>query len=155
MIYFRVLCETIKNFVELIGVASAVSTEKKDETQATDILSNKCQILQHKLSLLLRTLQIESEASLFLKSLDETHRSCTMDNLDTAASDDTMKIKWHSDSDVSSDAVTKSTESMFSSNQSKKLNKQKVFIPKDHLWSRANSLKKAMKEIVEHTERGN
>ena len=32
--------------------------------------------------------------------------------------------------------------------------KQKVFVPRDALMSRANSLKKALKEIMEHTEKG-
>ena len=31
---------------------------------------------------------------------------------------------------------------------------QKVFVPKDALMSRANSLKKAIKQIIEHTETG-
>jgi len=32
--------------------------------------------------------------------------------------------------------------------------KQKVFVPKEALMSRANSLKKALKQIMEHAEQG-
>ena len=32
--------------------------------------------------------------------------------------------------------------------------KQKVFVPRDALMSRANSLKKALKQIIEHAEQG-
>lgn len=151
LFFSRFLCETIRNFVELVGVASASEHENE-----TDTLSDKCDTLQHKLSLLLRTLQIESEASTFLKSLDSTHRSSTMDNLDLLANLDNKKMKWHSDSELASDTSTKSNEDvpLAASNQNKKSSKQKVFIPKDHLWSRANSLKKAMREIIDHTERG-
>jgi diacylglycerol kinase (ATP) len=31
---------------------------------------------------------------------------------------------------------------------------QKVFVPRDALMSRANSLKKALKQIIQHTETG-
>lgn len=31
---------------------------------------------------------------------------------------------------------------------------QRVFVPKDALMSRANSLKKALRQIIEHTETG-
>ena len=77
-----------------------------------------------------------------------------MDNLDIVASVNNKAMKWHSDSELaSSDSNrTKSSETNFNAN--KKSSKQKTFIPKDHLWSRANSLKKAMREIIDHTEKG-
>ena len=147
MIFFRFLCESIKEFVELVGVASQNDTGENS-------LSTKCETLQHKLSLLLRTLQIESEASTFFEAIDESRRSSTMDDLDIHTDFSQKKNKWHSDSELASDLkISKSTENL--SNPFKRSSKQKVFIPKDHLWSRANSLKKAMKEIIDHTEKGN
>ena len=76
-----------------------------------------------------------------------------------------MVYRWHSDSDISSvkDKDTDEIDDNLSylalssgntSNTKEKPTKQKIFIPKQHLWSRANSLKKAMREIIDHTEKG-
>lgn len=148
---------------------SAATTEVEAE-EADMKLTNKCEVLQDKLTLLLRTLQIESEASTFLKTLDISRRSSTMDNLDILATLDGKKMKWHSDSELSlpvdsnrkiGDSISGLPPQMAATGaiggftaQTKKTSKQKVFIPKEHLWSRANSLKKAMREIIDHTERG-
>ena len=170
--FSRFLCETIRNFVELVGVASSTSaaTTEVEAEEADMKLTNKCEVLQDKLTLLLRTLQIESEASTFLKTLDISRRSSTMDNLDILATLDGKKMKWHSDSELSlpvdsnrkiGDSISGLPPQMAATGaiggftaQTKKTSKQKVFIPKEHLWSRANSLKKAMREIIDHTERG-
>ena len=85
-----------------------------------------------------------------------------MDNLDIMATLDGKKLKWHSDSElntsVDSNRAKASGVGPGTDNagfgQTKKASKQKVFIPKEHLWSRANSLKKAMREIIDHTEKG-
>ena len=93
-----------------------------------------------------------------------------MDNLDILATLDGKKMKWHSDSELSlpvdsnrkiGDSISGLPPQMAATGaiggftaQTKKTSKQKVFIPKEHLWSRANSLKKAMREIIDHTERG-
>lgn len=168
MTCFRFLCETIRNFVELVGVASSTSstTATTEAEEADTKLVNKCEVLQDKLTLLLRTLQIESEASTFLKTLDMSRRSSTMDNLDILATLDGKKMKWHSDSELSlpvdsnrkignnTSGLPPQTAAAGFTSQTKKTSKQKVFIPKEHLWSRANSLKKAMREIIDHTERG-
>ncbi|XP_066926103.1 diacylglycerol kinase delta-like [Clytia hemisphaerica] len=153
----KFLCETIRNFVELVGVASG-----SEASNVADLkLTSKCEVLQDKLTLLLRTLQIESEASSFLKSLDLTRRSSTMDNLDIMATLDGKKLKWHSDSELNTSMDSSRAKASglgpgtdnAGFGQTKKTSKQKVFIPKEHLWSRANSLKKAMREIIDHTEK--
>ena len=68
-----------------------------------------------------------------------------------------MCPRWHSDSDLGStksDNIIDELSYLGLQTNKKHTTKQKMFIPKQHLWSRANSLKKAMKEIIEHTEKG-
>ena len=50
---------------------------------------------------------------------------------------------------IESEAVPPSAE-----NSGNGAAKQKVFVPRDALMSRANSLKKALKQIIEHAEQG-
>ena len=152
------MCETIRNFVELVGVASSTPG---DSSEADGKLTDKCEVLQDKLTLLLRTLQIESEASTYLRSLDMSRRSSTMDHLDVSPTLENKTLKWHSDSELTPstdfDGLAKHTASEMQGlgpNNKKQNKQQKVFIPKEHLWSRANSLKKAMREIIDHTEKG-
>jgi len=141
--------------VELVGEASSTPG---DSAEADGKLTDKCEVLQDKLTLLLRTLQIESEASSYLKSLDISRRSSTMDHLDVSPSLDNKKLKWHSDSELTAstdfDRSSKQTATEMQGPNKKQSKQQKVFIPKEHLWSRANSLKKAMREIIDHTEKG-
>ena len=87
----------------------------------------QCSTLNEKLNLLLKTLSIESEA------------------LPTPAKEDLQSESWESCPDSGPNNNT--------SNGSN--GKQKVFVPRDALMSRANSLKKALKQIIEHTEKGN
>lgn len=149
----RFLCETVKDFVALVGDASSSFSENNDP----EALSRKCYTLQHKLCLLLNTLQIESDASNIMK-----RKSSTMEHLDQQHNElmtENKCSRWHSDSDLGPKTKSKSDNIIDELNylglQTKqKASKQKMFIPKQHLWSRANSLKKAMKEIIEHTEKG-
>ena len=155
--FFRFLCKTIKDFVEVVGKASSSEEEDQDtlstvpEEQDPDSLSKKCSTLQYKLSLLLNTLEIESEANSLFKTFGNRRRSNTLENLDNIPAMSIQQLsKWHSDSELAGDDHGPSELPSVN----KKSTKQKNFIPKDHLWSRANSLKKAMKEIIDHTERG-
>lgn len=68
-----------------------------------------------------------------------------MENLDISSLQSPRRSKWHSEPELANDEL----HSML-----QRRPKQKVFIPKEHLWSRANSLKKAMREILDHTEKG-
>lgn len=84
----------------------------------------QCTTLNDKLNQLLKTLSIESEA------------------LPTPAKEDLRSESSESSSDCGPN------------NNSANNGKQKVFVPRDALMSRANSLKKALKQIIEHTEKG-
>ena len=141
---FRVLCETVRDFVELVGKATS-SIDEDDENTESHSLSKKCLALQNKLTLLLQTLKIESDASTIFSSLGESRRSSTMENIEASLKDVPERIKWHSDTTLASEAEN---SNMHQNHKSIK------FIAKEHLWSRANSLKKALRDIIDHTERG-
>ncbi|KAK3726917.1 hypothetical protein QZH41_016706 [Actinostola sp. cb2023] len=110
----KVLCEIVKDFVSKVGAASA--TSDPEEANDPGSLPQKCEVLNEKLNLLLKTLSIESEAT-------------------------PMPAK--------EDLAIESSDSNPMNNNAKT---QKVFVPKDALMSRANSLKKALRQIIEHTE---
>lgn len=139
--------ETVKDFVAQVGAASA--TTNPDEADDPECLSQKCMKLQNKMSLLLSTLQVESEAGKKNQSL--SHRTNSMENFQEETSQYERKLsesfKSHSDSDIrNEEPIIEVTP--------KRKRKPKIVIPKEHLWSRANSLKKAVREIINHTEKG-
>ena len=130
-----------------VGTASARTNP--EEASDPESLSEKCMKLQNKMSLLLKTLQIESEAGEKIQSY--VQRTNSMESFKEESSQYERKLsesfKSHSDSDVRND------EPMIEIVPKRK-RKPKVVIPKEHLWSRANSLKKAVREIINHTEKG-
>ena len=143
----RFVFETVKDFVAQVGAASARTNP--EEASDPESLSEKCKKLQNKMSLLLRTLQIESEAGKNMQSC--VQRTNSMENLQEETDQYERKLsesfKSHSDSDVRN-------EEPIIEIVPKRKRKPKVTIPKEHLWSRANSLKKAVREIINHTEKG-
>ena len=137
----------MKDFVAQVGTASA--TTNPEEAADPESLSQKCMKLQNKMNLLLRTLQIESEAGQKDQALSQ--RTNSMENLQEETCHHERRLsesfKSHSDSDIrNEEPVIEITP--------KRKRKPKIVIPKEHLWSRANSLKKAVREIINHTEKG-
>ncbi|KXJ26244.1 Diacylglycerol kinase eta [Exaiptasia diaphana] len=111
----KVLCEIVRDFVSNVGAVSA--TSDPEEANDPGSLSQKCEVLNDKLNLLLKTLSIESEAA-----------------------STPPKELLPPDSPPENNQMNSNGKN------------QKVFVPKDALMSRANSLKKAIKQIIEHTE---
>ncbi|XP_014484616.1 PREDICTED: diacylglycerol kinase eta isoform X6 [Dinoponera quadriceps] len=122
----KVLCETVKDFATHILEASLNTGDQQ--------LGEKCEVLQQKLDLLLQTLSKE-ESYLF-------------------------------DNGEETDAATIKTDTVMSSNQEKgalekpekemtnlkRVRKRRCYMEKDAVMSRANSLKRAIRRLVEHTE---
>ncbi|XP_071543284.1 diacylglycerol kinase delta isoform X2 [Panulirus ornatus] len=142
----KVLCETIKSLILKVGRSwgeGSHTVEGSTDTQELEnSLSAKCAVLNDKLDLLLRALHEESIAS--------------MSSVSTATPEDSSIIDESPDSSVDLDSGEKTIyrdDKTFSSIQHRKRTKRKHFIEKDALMSRANSLKKAVREIIEHTER--
>ncbi|XP_071949348.1 diacylglycerol kinase delta-like isoform X2 [Antedon mediterranea] len=119
----QVLCKTVKDFLEKIG-------ESYDsDTQSDDTMKDKCAILNEKLNSLLQTLNEEAQATpippgMPVPVIPPTHEG------------DTTEV-----SEVN-DRVEKMQGPA-----------TKVFKPRDALMSRANSLKKAVRQIIEQTEK--
>ncbi|KAG0728262.1 Diacylglycerol kinase eta [Chionoecetes opilio] len=142
----KVLCETIKSLIMKVGRSwgdASHTTEGSCDTQE-DSLSAKCAVLNDKLDLLLRALHEESVASVSSVSTTAT------------TTEEASTVEESPDTSIDLDPVERGTsckESKSVTNQQKKRTKKKHFIEKDALMSRANSLKKAVREIIELTEK--
>ncbi|CAI9736844.1 diacylglycerol kinase delta-like isoform X2 [Octopus vulgaris] len=121
----KVLCETVKEFVCKVGQSQDGDGEKAGETS----ISSKCNILNEKLESLLKTLKDEA----LMVSAQEGCFKCTSDDKDEASSPERDTVPGE---------ITgiKSTKGM-------------IFKPREALMCRANSLKKAIRQIIEHTEK--
>ena len=128
-------------------VGSASASSNPEEAVDPESLSQKCMKLQDKMSLLLKTLQVESEAGEKTSSSTTMVRTKSFETLEEESCQCDKSCRSHSDSEITpSEAIAEVIP--------RKKRKPKVTIPKEHLWSRANSLKKAMREIISHTEKG-
>ncbi|KAL8579647.1 hypothetical protein ACOMHN_025599 [Nucella lapillus] len=131
----KVLCETVKAFVAKVAQAHENDSEKDSKDIAT-----KCAVLNEKLESLLKTLNAESQAS--AKSEQEYDAAAAA--AEAAARERVGEVEGV-DTPPDLDTVprvligpTKPTP---------------VFKAREALMSRANSLKKAVRQIIEHTEK--
>lgn len=120
----KILCETVKEIITRVGAAYATEGGEQDK----DSISYKCTILNEKLESLLQALKEESLASIQEMTMTREYKE--------------MEIK-------DSNKIEKETVDIKEDNKSKKV----TFIQREALMSRANSLKKAVRQIIEHTER--
>ncbi|XP_038051260.1 diacylglycerol kinase delta-like isoform X3 [Patiria miniata] len=127
----KVLCETVKDFVEKVGRAYEQSCPSGD----AQIMKDKCAVLNEKLKLLLQTLEDEAQATPIPPGTLPPTPSLTM----PLPPEDSSKDPLH-DGDTLEQMTGPSTSA-------------KVFKPRDALMSRANSLKKAVRQIIEQTEK--
>ncbi|XP_050725765.1 diacylglycerol kinase eta-like isoform X3 [Eriocheir sinensis] len=141
----KVLCETIKSLILKVGRSwgdASQTTEGSVDTQE-DSLTAKCAVLNDKLDLLLRTLHEESVAH-------QTLQRASISSLSTTTAEESSSLVEESpDTSIDLDPAERGA----ACNQLKKRLKKKHFIERDALMSRANSLKKAVREIIEHTEK--
>lgn len=129
------LCETVKDFATQVSESSL--------TKGDESLSKKCDILQQKLDLLLQTLTSEHIDAVHLVGYEEEEMSKA-----GGSKDDT-------ESEISYDkSKTEKTEKDLSNINFRKHRRTSRFMEreKDALMLRANSLKRAIRNLVEHTE---
>lgn len=129
------LCETVKDFATQVSDSSL--------TKGDEQLSRKCDILQQKLDLLLQTLTSEHIDALNLGFEDE-------ESAKTAGGS-----KEDTESEMSYDkSKSEKTEKDLSNINFRKHRRTSRFMEreKDALILRANSLKRAIRNLVEHTE---
>nr|XP_046483245.1 diacylglycerol kinase eta isoform X1 [Neodiprion pinetum]XP_046483246.1 diacylglycerol kinase eta isoform X1 [Neodiprion pinetum] len=125
----KVLCETVKDFVVRISEASQNTGDQQ--------LGEKCNVLQQKLDLLLQTL--DKEESYFSDN-----------NEDDAASQVTLTLQSPLPVDGQEKGALEKPEKDITN--LKRIRKRRRFIERETVTSRANSLKRAVRRLVEHTE---
>ncbi|XP_051874102.1 diacylglycerol kinase delta-like isoform X4 [Pristis pectinata] len=122
----KVLCETVKDFVARVGKAYERTTENWEESET---MARKCSVLKEKLDSLLKTLSDESQASSSLPNPPPTIAEEQEDG-------ETANIMC----DLAEERPACSP-------------RPQIFRPREQLMLRANSLKKAIRQIIEHAEK--
>ncbi|KAM8855960.1 diacylglycerol kinase eta isoform 10-T10 [Spinachia spinachia] len=132
----KILCETVKDFVSKVGKSYEKSTDNSDEC---DTMSLKCAILNEKLDSLLQTLNSESQA---LPSL--THSTPPI-----------VEEEDEEEEEASEESLTELKEKMEEEETEKGCGgaPHQLFKSREQMMLRANSLKKALRQIIEQTER--
>uniref|UniRef100_A0A8K9XP80 Diacylglycerol kinase n=1 Tax=Oncorhynchus mykiss TaxID=8022 RepID=A0A8K9XP80_ONCMY len=135
----KILCETVKDFVAKVGKSYERITENTEEC---DTMSLKCAILNEKLDLLLQTLNTETQ------SFPPPPRLSTPPIVEEEEEEE----------EVSEESLTELKEKL-EAEESEKGGENgggsphKMFRAKEQLMLRANSLKKAVREIMQQAER--
>ncbi|XP_031653450.1 diacylglycerol kinase delta isoform X1 [Oncorhynchus kisutch] len=124
----KVLCETVKDFVARVGKAYEKNKESSEESEA---MAKKCGVLREKLDSLLKTLNEEAQASTMMP-----------------APPPTIAEEQEEGEGV---LVPSSPAPATISCSPRPLTA--IFKPREQLMLRANSLKKAIRQIIEHTEK--
>ncbi|XP_018105420.1 diacylglycerol kinase eta isoform X1 [Xenopus laevis] len=127
----KVLCETVKDFVAKVGKSYEKPIENSEESES---MALKCSTLNEKLDLLLQTLHAESQAAPIL-----------------AHSTPPIVEEEVEEEFSSEDSLSESREQLADSIP--KSSSQKFFKPREQLMLRANSLKKAVRQIIEQAEK--
>ncbi|BFZ00570.1 hypothetical protein BsWGS_03608 [Bradybaena similaris] len=134
----KVLCETVKAFVARVSKSHDTKGEGEKEGEDSE-MGSQFQVLNEKLQSLLDTLAKEEKES---KSIDEKH-----EKMDCNEKDVPDVPQYTAPAPDNIEAVP---PSILSGLAKPKLH---VFKSREALMSRANSLKKAVRQIIEHTER--
>ncbi|KAG9494330.1 hypothetical protein GDO78_001927 [Eleutherodactylus coqui] len=119
----KVLCETVKDFVARVGKAYERMTESCEESET---MAGKCSLLREKLDSLLNTLNEESQSTSVLSQPPPTISEEGEESSETVAC---------------LAAISPSP------------GRQQSFRPREQLMLRANSLKKAIRQIIEQAEK--
>ncbi|XP_060799284.1 diacylglycerol kinase delta-like isoform X3 [Neoarius graeffei] len=127
----KVLCETVKDFVAKVGRAYEKNTENSEESET---MAKKCGVLEEKLDSLLKTLREEAQASVVMPMPTPTIAE-EQEEGESQVPQATPTIK-HTVPPPCSPRPPAA-----------------IFKPREQLMLRANSLKKAIRQIIEHTEK--
>ncbi|XP_070293628.1 diacylglycerol kinase eta [Salvelinus sp. IW2-2015] len=141
--HLGILCETVKDFVAKVGKSYEKSIENTEEC---DTMSLKCAILNEKLDSLLQTLNTEAQ------SLPPPLPLSTPPIVEEEEEEE------DEEEEVSEESLTELKEKLEAEESEKRGEKggcspHKLFRAKEQLMLRANSLKKAVRQIIEQAER--
>ncbi|XP_061073368.1 diacylglycerol kinase delta-like isoform X1 [Conger conger] len=123
----KVLCETVKDFVARVGRAYEKTPESSEESET---MAKKCGVLKEKLDSLLKTLNEEAQASTVLPTPPPTIEE------EQEEGEGVLVPPQPAPPAPCSPRATSA-----------------IFKPREQLMLRANSLKKAIRQIIEHTEK--
>uniref|UniRef100_A0A9J8DM21 Diacylglycerol kinase n=1 Tax=Cyprinus carpio carpio TaxID=630221 RepID=A0A9J8DM21_CYPCA len=126
----KVLCETVKDFVLKVGRAYERNTENSEESEA---MAKKCGVLKEKLDSLLKTLNEEAQASSVMSAPPPTIAEEQVDG------EGVVLAPPPAPPTVTAPCSPRPPAA--------------IFKPREQLMLRANSLKKAIRQIIEHTEK--
>ncbi|XP_065136422.1 diacylglycerol kinase delta-like isoform X1 [Paramisgurnus dabryanus] len=126
----KVLCETVKDFVARVGRAYEKSSESTEESE---VMAKKCGVLKEKLDSLLKTLNDESQATTVMATPPPTIAEEQDDG------ECVVLVPPKAPPTVTAPCSPRPTAP--------------IFKPREQLMLRANSLKKAIRQIIEHTEK--
>ncbi|CAM4549034.1 unnamed protein product [Leuciscus chuanchicus] len=126
----KVLCETVKDFVAKVGRAYEKNTENSEESE---VMAKKCGVLKEKLDSLLKTLNEESQATSVMTAPPPTIAEEQVDGEGVVLAPPTSPHTITAPCSPRPPAA--------------------IFKPREQLMLRANSLKKAIRQIIEHTEK--
>uniref|UniRef100_A0A8B9GYU4 Diacylglycerol kinase n=1 Tax=Astyanax mexicanus TaxID=7994 RepID=A0A8B9GYU4_ASTMX len=132
---YVLLCETVKDFVAKVGRAYEKNTENLEDDVFCDWL--QCGVLKEKLDSLLKTLNEEAQASSVITAPPPTIAEEQEDGEPVLQAPPTRQLTAPPTAATCSPRPTAA-----------------IFKPREQLMLRANSLKKAIRQIIEHTERG-
>ncbi|XP_069029149.1 diacylglycerol kinase delta isoform X1 [Embiotoca jacksoni] len=138
----KVLCETVKDFVARVGKAYEKNTESSEESEA---MAKKCGVLKEKLDSLLKTLNEESQASSTPPPVPPPTIAEEQEEIEGVVQPPPLHPPLHAS--LSSAPCSPRT------NPSSSAVAAAIFKPREQLMLRANSLKKAIRQIIEHTEK--
>ncbi|XP_076832769.1 diacylglycerol kinase delta isoform X2 [Brachyhypopomus gauderio] len=126
----KVLCETVKDFVARVGRAYEKNTESSEESET---MARKCGVLKEKLDSLLKTLNEEAQATSIIATPPPT----------------IAEEQEEGESMLQTPPMAPPTLPVPCSPRPPAA----IFKPREQLMLRANSLKKAIRQIIEHTEK--
>ncbi|KAM6978913.1 diacylglycerol kinase eta isoform 3-T3 [Tautogolabrus adspersus] len=138
----KILCETVKDFVAKVGKVYEKSTENVDEC---DTMSLKCAILNEKLDSLLQTLNTECQA---LPPLPHSTPPIVEEEQEEEEEEE--------EEEASEESLTELKEKLEEEETEKgggRRSQHQLFKSREQLMLRANSLKKAVRQIIEQAER--
>ncbi|KAJ8282553.1 hypothetical protein COCON_G00050720 [Conger conger] len=132
----KVLCETVKDFVAKVGKSYEKSTDNAD---GPDTMSLKCSVLNEKLDSLLQTLNVEAQAVL--------HPPHTTPPIVEEELEEDEEEEDELSEEMSEESLSELKEKL------EETQTEKCFRPREQLMLRANSLKKAVRQIIEQAEK--
>ncbi|XP_013769386.1 diacylglycerol kinase eta [Pundamilia nyererei] len=137
----KILCETVKDFVAKVGKAYEKSTENAEEC---DSMSLKCAILNEKLDSLLQTLNTECQAlpplPLSTPPIVEEEQEEEEEEEEEASEESLTELKEKLEEEETEKGVAGGSP-------------HQLFKSREQLMLRADSLKKAVRQVIEQAER--